>query len=60
MIMWESGMRTKVPEFHGSLQPKKFIDWLCTTEEVIEFKGVLEEMKVPLVTTRLEDSALAW
>ena len=29
--MWESGMRTEVPEFQGSLQPDEFINWLCTT-----------------------------
>ena len=51
--MWELGMHTKVPEFQGSLQPKEFIDWLCAIEEVMEFKGVPEEMKVPLIATRL-------
>ena len=24
--VWESGRHTKVPEFHGSLQPEEFID----------------------------------
>ena len=27
---WETGMRTEIPEFHGSLQPKEFLDWLAT------------------------------
>ena len=49
MRVWESSMHTKVPEFQGSLQPEEFIEWLCTAEEVIEFKGVHKEMKVPLV-----------
>ena len=53
-------MRTEVPEFQGSLQPKEFIDWLCTAEEVMEFKGVLEEMKVPLIATRLRGRATTW
>ena len=22
---WETGMQTKIPEFHGSLQPKEFL-----------------------------------
>ena len=57
---WESGMRTKVPEFQGSLQPTEFIDWLCTVEEVIEFKGVLEEMKAYLIATRLRGRAAVW
>ena len=43
--VWELGMCTEVPEFQGSLQPDEFIYWLCTTEEVMEFKGVLEEMR---------------
>ena len=58
--MWESGMRTKVPEFQGSLQPEEFIDCLCTTEEVMEFEVVPEEMKVPLIVTRLRGRAMAW
>ena len=45
-------MHTKVLEFQGSLQPEEFIDWLCTIEEVIEFKEVPKEIKVPLVTIR--------
>ena len=58
--VWESSMHTEVPEFHGSLQPEEFIDWLYTTEEVMEFKGVPEELKVPLVATRLRGRAAAW
>ena len=45
--MWESRMPTEVPEFQGSLQLK-------------EFKGVPEEMKVPLIATRLRGRAAAW
>ena len=58
--MWELGIRTEVPEFQGSLQPEEFIDWLCTTKEVMEFKGVPEEMNLPLVATRLRGKAAAW
>ena len=33
---------------------RSFIDWLCTAKEVMEeFRGVPEEMKVPLIATRL-------
>ena len=53
-------MHTKVLEFQGRLQPKEFIDWLCIVEEVIEFKGVLEQMKIPLVATKLQGRATAW
>ena len=55
--MWESDMQTKVLEYQGSLQPEEFIDWLCTAEEVMEFKGVPKEIKVPLITTRLRGRA---
>ena len=58
--MWESSMHIEVPEFQGSLQPEEFIDWLCTTKEVMEFKGVPEEMNVPLIATRLWGRAAAW
>ena len=53
-------MHTEVPKFYGSLQPEEFIDWLCTTKEVMEFKGVPEDIKVPLVATRLRGRAGTW
>ena len=53
-------MCTEVPEFQGSFQHTEFIDWLCTVEEVMEFKGVLKEMKVPLIATRLRGRATEW
>ena len=37
---WETGMHTEILEFHGSLQPKDFLDWLATVEEILDFKGV--------------------
>ena len=49
-----------MPEFQGRLLPKELIDWLCTAEEVMEFKGVPEEMKVPLIATRLQGRATTW
>ena len=52
-------MRTEVLEFQGNLQLEEFIDWLCTTEEMMEFKRVPEEMTVPLITTRLRGRAVA-
>ena len=57
---WESGMRTEIPEFHGSLQAEEFLDWLATVEEILEFKGVPEDKRVPLVATRLRGRATAW
>ena len=60
MRVWESGMRIEVPKFQGSLQPEEFIDWLCTAEKFLEFKRVPEEIKVPLIATRLRDRVAAW
>ena len=53
-------MRTEVPEFQGSLQHEEFIDWVFTAKEVMEFKRVPEESKVPLIATRLQGRAAVW
>ena len=50
---WETGIIIKIPEFHGSLQPEEFLDWVATVEEILKFKGLLEDKRVPLVATRL-------
>ena len=57
---WETGMRTEIPEFHGTLQPEEFIDWLATVEEILEFKEVPDDRRVQLVATRLRGRATAW
>ena len=57
---WEIGMQTEIPEFHGRLQAEEFLDWLAIVEEILEFKGVPENKRVPLVATRLRDRATAW
>jgi hypothetical protein len=46
------GIRTEIPEFQGSQQPKEFLDWLYTVEEVLEFKEVPEDKVLALVATR--------
>ena len=53
-------MRTEIPEFHGSLQPEDFLHWLATVEEILDFKGVPENKRVPLIATRLRGRATAW
>ncbi|PKI58870.1 hypothetical protein CRG98_020769 [Punica granatum] len=57
---WESGMRTEIPEYHGSLKPEEFLDWLATIEEILKFKGVPEDKRVPLVAIRLRDRTTTW
>ncbi|CAA7012879.1 unnamed protein product [Microthlaspi erraticum] len=57
---WESGFRLDLPEFTGGLQPDEFLDWISTTEELLTFKEVPDEMRVPLVATRFRGRASAW
>ncbi|KAG7559336.1 Retrotransposon gag domain [Arabidopsis thaliana x Arabidopsis arenosa] len=57
---WETGFKLDLPDFIGSLQPDEFLDWLSTIEELLEFKKVPDEMRVPLVATRFKGRASAW
>ncbi|KAH7543730.1 hypothetical protein JRO89_XS15G0008000 [Xanthoceras sorbifolium] len=57
---WEYGMRTTVPEFHGSIQPEEFLEWMGIVEEILEFKRVPGREKVALMATRLRGRAEAW
>lgn len=57
---WENGIKVDLPEFHGSMDPDAFLDWLIAVEEVLEYKNVPSDRKVPLVCTRLRDRAAAW
>ena len=50
---WESGMKTEITEFHGSLWLEEFLDWLGVVEEILEFKNVSANARVALVATRL-------
>ncbi|XP_058184843.1 uncharacterized protein LOC131302299 [Rhododendron vialii] len=57
---WEAGLKIDLPEFHGTLQPEEFLDWLFSIEEILEFKEVPENKRVPLVATRFRGRAAAW
>jgi hypothetical protein len=57
---WESGFKLDIPEFNGGLQPEEFLDWIAAVEEVLDFKGVLEDRRVSLVTTKFRGRAIAW
>ena len=58
--VWESGMKTEIPEFKGGMQAEEFLDWLANVEEIFDFKEVPEDRRVKLVATRLRGRALAW
>ena len=57
---WESGFKLDIPQFNKGLQPEKFLDWIAAVEEVLEFKGVLEDRRVSLVATKFQGRAAAW
>ena len=57
--LWKVCMCTEVLEYHGSLQPKEFIDQLYAPEKVLEFKGMPEDMKVRLIAIKLRGRATA-
>ena len=52
-------MQIEIPEFRGTLKPEEFIDWLAMVEEILEFKGVPEGQRVPLVATKFRDRPMS-
>jgi hypothetical protein len=59
-LRWEGQFRLDLPEFHGSLSSKDFVDWLNTMERVFEFHEVPEAKKTKLVAIKLRGRASAW
>jgi hypothetical protein len=57
---WESGFKLDIPEFNRGLQPEEFLNWIVAIEEVLEFKGVPEDRRVSLVTTKFHGQATVW
>lgn len=45
---WESGFKLDIPEFHSSLTPDEFLDWLNSVEEVLDYKEVPPDCRVVL------------
>lgn len=58
--LWDSGFKLDIPEFTGSLNPEDFLDWLSSVEEVLDFKSIPDDIRVPLVATRFKSRAMAW
>ncbi|GJW71820.1 hypothetical protein Tco_0128737 [Tanacetum coccineum] len=52
--------RSRSLPFDGSLKPEEFIDWLYQVDEILDFKRVPDDRRVPLVTIRLRSRAQAW
>lgn len=57
---WERSIKIDLPEFQGNLSPEEFLDWLNTIDEIMDFKEVPVERRVPLVATRFRGRASAW
>ena len=45
-------MKIDIPEFHGGLSAEDFLDWVNAVEDILKFKEVPEEKRVPSVATR--------
>lgn len=56
---WESSFRSEIPEFHGTLNPEDFIDWINMVEEILEFRQVPDDARVSLVATRFKERSMA-
>ena len=57
---WEKSLKIDLPEFQGNLSPEEFLDWLNAIDEIMDFKGVPVDRRVPLVATRFRGRASAW
>lgn len=57
---WEMGMRIEILEFHDSLQLVEFLDWLVSVEEILDFKEVPNNKRMPLVATKLSGRVIVW
>ena len=57
---WETSFRSELPEFHGTLNPEDFIDWVNIVEEIMDFRQVPDDVRVSLVATRFKGRAMAW
>jgi hypothetical protein len=42
------------------MQPEEFLDWVTAVEEILEFKEVPNDKRVPLVATKFRGRAAAW
>ena len=42
------------------MQLEEFLDWVAAVEEILDFKGVLEDKRVSLVITKFRGRAATW
>lgn len=47
--LWKVRIHIDILEFHSSLQPKDFLNWITNVDDILDFKEVLEDRRVQLV-----------
>lgn len=57
---WEHSFKVDIPEFNGGLRGDDLVDWVVAVEEVLDFKQVPDDRRVPLVAMRFRGHAAAW
>uniref|UniRef100_A0A0D3CDP4 Retrotransposon gag domain-containing protein n=1 Tax=Brassica oleracea var. oleracea TaxID=109376 RepID=A0A0D3CDP4_BRAOL len=57
---WEGSFKVDIPEFHGGLRGDDLVDWLITVKEILEFKQVPLDRRVPLVAMHFRGHAATW
>lgn len=57
---WESGFKVEIPEFHGGVRGDSLLDWMVSVEEILDFKQVPGDRRVPLVAMRFRGHATSW
>ncbi|KAG2254373.1 hypothetical protein Bca52824_084509 [Brassica carinata] len=57
---WETGFKIEIPEFHGGPRGETLLDWIATVDELLEYKQVPEERRVPFVAMRFRGQASSW
>lgn len=54
---WEAAFKVEIPEFHGGSRGDALLDWMVSVDEILDFKQVPEERRVPLVAMRFRGHA---
>ncbi|KFK30814.1 hypothetical protein AALP_AA6G029600 [Arabis alpina] len=57
---FDFGFRVDLPEFNGGPRGESLLDWIATVDEVLDFKQVPENRRVPLVAMKFCGHAATW
>ncbi|EXC12631.1 hypothetical protein L484_013009 [Morus notabilis] len=53
-------LKIDIPEFDGYLDIEKFLDWLKTVDNFMDYMDIPKREQVKLIAYRLNDGASAW